>query len=111
MKPYYRDLAQVDRDEAMATRQERDRHREPGPVHRPQRRDLAGRNAVYVGMLERRNELDGVVELTCPSCSGPVYAPKDSSRDRVDCIGCDARLATRRELDGIVSLELLDGDA
>lgn len=95
---------QGDRDELAERRRERDRHREPVLSAYP-RRDLTKRNAFYVGLLA----VDGAPGHICPICSGPVYAPADSDRERVDCPDCNARLTTRRDLDGGVSIVLLGG--
>ncbi len=44
-----------------------------------------------------------IVRLTCPACSGPVYAPHDSDRDLVTCSSpaCGVALVTRRSCAGI----------
>lgn len=46
------------------------------------------------------------MRVRCPTCVGPVYAPDDSNRDRVDCSGCGTELVTRRDLAGEVTVEL-----
>lgn len=94
-------LADYDRDElTIGRRVERDRERE-GPRVRRVRPSPPRRLAASTLMIE-----DDVVELSCPTCSGPVYAVKDSDAERIDCASCDERLVTRRAIGGEVSVAL-----
>jgi len=43
--------------------------------------------------------------LICPACRGPVYVPRDSDAERVDCFGCEAKLVTLQGLDGVAIVE------
>lgn len=104
------DLDQADRDAATEQRIERDAHREPGRQHRHPRcatSPLAGRRAFQVGVQDSVNaakaaaESEVTMRLECPTCRGPVYAPRDSHLDALTCAGCDAPLLTRRTIDGV----------
>jgi hypothetical protein len=59
------DEEQLYRDDLEARRRERDREREPARFPR-RRRDLSGRDALYVGLAESS------VPAACPRCDGPV---------------------------------------
>ncbi len=45
-----------------------------------------------------------ITGVRCPRCGELVYVPRDSNAERVDCVTCDARLVTRRDLEGCASL-------
>ena len=94
------DEEQLYRDDLAERRRERDRQREPGRFHRPGR-DLAGRHAFEVAIGDT-----AVTALACPACNGPVFAPGDSDRERIDCSDCDARLVTRRGAEGVELIQL-----
>jgi hypothetical protein len=99
------------RDERAADLRERDRQREP--QHRHPRcvapNPLVPRQAFQARMQDALNE-DNITHLVCPTCNGPVFVPRDSDRELVDCAGptCRARLVTRRAIEGL-ELVLDDG--
>ncbi len=47
-----------------------------------------------------------IVDLRCPCCRAPVFAPADSDREIIDCTGCAARLVTRQTIEGTVDLKV-----
>lgn len=53
----------------------------------------------------RRVGLDtSITAIECPACLSPVFAPADSAGERVDCVGCDARLVTVQTADGVAAV-------
>lgn len=50
--------------------------------------------------------VDNVAELTCPACEGPIFAPRDSFNELIDCTSCTAQLVTRRTASGAVAVAL-----
>lgn len=93
------DEHQLWRDERDAAERERDRHREPAHTVRrlPSVKPLA----------ERLSS----IRLSCPQCNGPIWTTTDSDRDRLTCASCSAEVSTRLDIDGSVSLVLVDGGA
>jgi hypothetical protein len=86
-------------DDLAERRRDRDRQREP-------------RVTGYIRFIEPHATQDvtsQIVALACPRCNEHVYAPRDSDKELVDCITCDARLVTRLDLEGCVSVALRDG--
>jgi ribosomal protein S27E len=62
--------------------------------------------------VPRRNEATGkstIIATRCPRCQGPVFAPSDSVRERIDCTGCGAPLVTRQGIEGL-EVTQIDGD-
>lgn len=94
-------LADYDRDElGIGRRIERDFERETG----------ARRRGGYPGRTRRRfariQLTTEPTQLACPACQGPAFVPADSDHERIDCITCDARLVSRRALDGTISIHI-----
>lgn len=57
---------------------------------------------------QRLAELDAVVDtsiaaIQCPACLGPVFAPGDSDGERIDCLHCEAKLVTYRDIAGVTA--------
>lgn len=92
------DEEQLFRDDLEERRRERDRQREPrhwrrvAPDHRT-------RQAFQARVVDTR-----IVTLECPICRGPVCAPANSHDERIDCVGCDARLVTIRTAEGVAAV-------
>lgn len=114
------DQNQIDRDELVVGRRiERDAEREPR-LHRHPRcvspNPAVKRQAFQAWVQDSVNAAHDVTDLSrsiaipCPSCSGPVYAPKDSHGERIDCAWCESKLVTRRDIADGVSLAALESD-
>lgn len=75
--------------------------------------DLRLRLAWQMGVIDMPDRAPGptVDRHHCPLCRGPVYAPDDSNAERIDCSDCGAVLVTRRDLAGLVTVELVEGEA
>jgi hypothetical protein len=100
MSTYQLDDEQTFRDDLAMRRLERDRHREPlaaGPIRRITPRVTQGR--AFMLSVDT-----SIVAIACPQCRETVYAPRDSDAERVDCATCDARLVTKLDLEGVVTL-------
>jgi hypothetical protein len=102
------------RDDLAERRRERDRQREPAPRWRPALPELARRRESQAHHLDLINAAidTSITAIECPACLAPVFAPADSSGERIDCSGCDARLVTVQTTDGVtavISKERADG--
>lgn len=105
------DYDQIDRDAFAEMRRERDRSREPsfgsGNVNRrlpPGHRDGA---ALLPQVQPARSPF---VRLPCPLCRGPVYAPRGSTGEHIDCVHCSAALVTRGRTTDAVEVVPRDPD-
>ncbi len=107
------DEEQLFRDDLAERRRERDRHREPRrPYGAGRLGDLARRHRAEAHRLDLINAAVNATSITaieCPACLAPVFAPADSSGERVDCAGCEARLVTLHAADGVTAVLLPDG--
>lgn len=74
--------------------------------------DLRLRQAWQAGVLDMpdRAPCPTVDRHHCPLCRGPVYVPDDSNAERLDCSSCGAVLVTRRDLAGVVTVALVEGE-
>lgn len=100
MSAYHLDDEQTFRDDLAERRRDRDRHREPratGIIRHITPRVTQG--ARFMLGVDPSS-----VRLSCPRCNGPVYAAGDSAGERLDCATCDARLLTRTDIDGQLSV-------
>jgi hypothetical protein len=90
-----------------------DVEREPTLFRPRERLDLRRRRAFQAGVIDSVNRAtdrdDDIARLLL--CRGPVYAPTDSDRERIDCSGCGAVLVTRQGLTGSVLVELDAGNS
>jgi len=98
-------LSDYDRDELeIGRRVERDHERE---LMHQRRRGEPGRTRRRAIQAARAAEVEidtSITAVSCPTCKGNVYVPTDSDAERVDCFCCDARLISRRALDGSITL-------
>lgn len=64
----------------------------------------AGAIDLFVDLAASGRLPTDIIELRCPACPGPVFVPRDSDRERVDCACCELKLVTRRDVAGVVGL-------
>lgn len=90
------DHEQIDRDELGSARADRDREREPARLHRHPRCVVAAPRTLAPDPARGYT-----MSLHCPTCRGPVFAPRDSHGEDLTCQSCSAALVTRRTIDGV----------
>lgn len=99
------DTDQADRDAIADRRHERDVHREPRLHRHPRCVQPVARGLFQARVIDSVNaaqaEHSYTMRLTCPTCRGPMFAPRDSDRERVVCNTCQAICITRRTVDGV----------
>lgn len=113
------DTDQADRDAIADRRHERDLEHEPRQHRHPRcvvpyRPDPRARQAFQASVIDSVNaaqaESDYTMRLECPRCRGPVFTPRDSDRERLDCAACHTHLVTRRSIDGVDVQEIEHDD-
>lgn len=74
--------------------------------------DLRLREAWQAGAVDMPDRAPGptIDRHHCPLCRSPVYTPDDSHAERIDCSHCGAVLVTRRDVAGLITLELVEGE-
>lgn len=96
------------RDDLAERRRERDREREPRRFRRPAP-DLTARQAFQTRQVDLVNAT-AITVIECPTCLAPCFAPADSAGERLDCIGCDARLVTIQTAEGVAAALVPSGE-
>lgn len=91
-------------DELAERRRRRDHHREPGTRPRPTGNQRLERRLAFHARIAPVAP-DSITAVECPRCLGPVFVPRDSDAERVDCFECDARLVTLQHIEGVTAIE------
>jgi len=109
------DDEQIWRDDLAERRRERDREREPARIRaaRLPAPDHRARHSFQARQVELAHAAvdSSITAMECPACLAPVFAPADSHAERIDCVGCDARLVTHRAIGGELTAILLPDGA